>query len=100
MERRTRSARARRGVSARVSHGRADIRLDVVADYGVVVPEVAADVRRAVGAAVYARAGVRVDTVDVAVHDVSTPTVIRPSIPSHTGPSHTGPYHTTEEQIR
>ncbi|WP_072680877.1 Asp23/Gls24 family envelope stress response protein [Rhodococcoides corynebacterioides] len=85
VERRTRSAPARRGVSARVSHGRADIRLDVVAEYGVAIPEVAADVRRAVGAAVYARAGVRVDTVDVAVHDVSRPPL---------------PYQPLEEQNR
>ncbi|MBY6366884.1 Asp23/Gls24 family envelope stress response protein [Rhodococcus corynebacterioides] len=85
VDRRAPSARARRGVTARVRHGRADIRLDVVADYGVPIPEVAADVRRAVGAAVYARAGVRVDTVDVAVHDVS-----RPSLP----------YRPLEEQKR
>ncbi|MBY6349286.1 Asp23/Gls24 family envelope stress response protein [Rhodococcoides corynebacterioides] len=69
----SRSVQSRRGVAARVHRGHTTLRFDVVADYGVVVPEVAADVRRAVGAAVYARAGVRVDTVDVAVHDVSRP---------------------------
>lgn len=50
--------------------GHTSLRLDVVADYGLPIAEVAADLRRAVGAAVQAHTGMTVDAVDIAVHDV------------------------------
>lgn len=68
--RRSRSSRSRRGVTARVHQGHTSLRLDVVADYGLPIAEVAADLRRAVGAAVHAHTGMTVDAIDIAVHDV------------------------------
>lgn len=58
------------GVTARVHQGHTSLRLDVVADYGLPIAEVAADLRRAVGAAVHAHTGMTVDAIDIAVHDV------------------------------
>ncbi|KQU02413.1 hypothetical protein ASG56_15595 [Rhodococcus sp. Leaf7] len=58
------------GVAARVDDDRASVRIDLVADYGTAIADLAADVRRNVTSAVHAMTGLRCVPVDIVVHDV------------------------------
>ncbi len=63
-------ARHTQGVSVEVDDRTAVVSLDLVADYGISIADVAADVRRNVSSAVTALTGLTCSRVDVVVHDV------------------------------
>ncbi|WP_222631406.1 MULTISPECIES: Asp23/Gls24 family envelope stress response protein [unclassified Rhodococcus (in: high G+C Gram-positive bacteria)] len=63
-------ARHAQGVTVEVNDRSAAVSLDLVADYGISIADVAADVRRNVSSAVRALTGLTCSRVDVVVHDV------------------------------
>ncbi|WP_129844091.1 Asp23/Gls24 family envelope stress response protein [Streptomyces sp. RFCAC02] len=62
-----------RGVHAEVGQRQTAIDLDVVVEYGVPIPEVAADIRENVIAALERMTGLEVVEVNVAVNDIHLP---------------------------
>lgn len=62
------------GVSVQVGETEATVDINLVAEYGVIIPDVAAAVRRNVIGAVTRMTGLTVTSVDVSVDDVHLPT--------------------------
>jgi len=62
------------GVSVEVGERQAAVDVDLVAEYGVAIPDLAASIRRNVIAAVERMTGLEVTEVNVAVTDVQLPT--------------------------
>jgi uncharacterized alkaline shock family protein YloU len=62
--------RGRRRLDVEVSEGKARVRLELSARYGVVLPELARDVQQRVSDALTSMCGVEVQAVDVSVEEV------------------------------
>jgi uncharacterized alkaline shock family protein YloU len=62
--------RGRRRLDVDVSEGKARVRLELSARYGVVLPELARDVQQRVSDALTSMCGVEVQAVDVSVEEV------------------------------
>jgi uncharacterized alkaline shock family protein YloU len=62
--------RGRRRLDVDVSEGKARVRLELSARYGVVLPELARDVQQRVSGALTSMCGVDVQAVDVSVEEV------------------------------
>jgi uncharacterized alkaline shock family protein YloU len=62
--------RGRRRLETEVAEGRARVRLELSARYGVVLPQLAREVQEQVAAALESMCGVEVDSVDVSVEAV------------------------------
>jgi uncharacterized alkaline shock family protein YloU len=62
--------RGRRRLDVEVSEGKARVRLELSARYGVVLPELARDVQQRVSDALTSMCGVDVQAVDVSVEEV------------------------------
>ena len=62
--------RGRRRLDVDVSEGKARVRLELSARYGVVLPELARDVQQRVSDALSSMCGVEVQAVDVSVEEV------------------------------
>jgi uncharacterized alkaline shock family protein YloU len=62
--------RGRRRLEIEVAEGRARVRLELTATYGIVLPQLAREVQEQVAAALESMCGVEVDAVDVSVEAV------------------------------
>lgn len=62
--------RGRRRLEVEVADGRAHVRLELSARYGIVLPHLAREVQERVAAALTSMCGVEVDTIDVSVEAV------------------------------
>lgn len=62
--------RGRRRLDVDVSEGKAQVRLELSARYGIVLPELARDVQQRVADALTSMCGVEVQAVDVSVEEV------------------------------
>ena len=62
--------RGRRRLEIEVADGRARVRLELTATYGIVLPQLAREVQEQVAAALESMCGVEVDAVDVSVEAV------------------------------
>jgi uncharacterized alkaline shock family protein YloU len=62
--------RPRRGLDVEVDAGRAHVSVELSARYGSVLPELAAAVQRSVAAALTGAAGLKVESVDVAIEEL------------------------------
>ena len=62
--------RPRRGLDVTIKDGRANVTLELVARYGVVLPEVGAAVQRSVIEALRTSTGLEVAAVDVAIEEL------------------------------
>lgn len=67
------------GISVEVGEKQAAIDIDIVAEYGVALPEVAATIRRTVISAVERMTGLEVVEVNITIHDVHLPDAGEPA---------------------